>query len=85
VLTWYIREGKYGDIRLDGLNLVAVAAFEGNIWDGGTKVTMALLLDERTNDRQRQALQMVFGGQAGGWPGYFSEMIGVPWGLSSLA
>ncbi len=36
---------------------------------------MALFLDERADDRQREALQMVFGGQAGGWPGYFAEMI----------
>ena len=31
VLTWHIREGNHGDVRLDGLNLVALGAFEGNI------------------------------------------------------
>ncbi len=54
VLAWHIREGNYGDVRLDGLNLVAVGAFEGNIWDGETKATMALFLDERADDRQRE-------------------------------
>jgi hypothetical protein len=31
VLAWHIREGHYGDVQLDGLSLIAVAAFEGNI------------------------------------------------------
>jgi hypothetical protein len=76
VLAWHIREGNYGEVRLDGLNLVAVGAFEGNIWDGETKATMGLFVDEAANDRQREAMQMIFGGQAGGWPGDFAEMIG---------
>ena len=76
VLAWHIREGNYGDVPLDGLNLLAVGAFEGNIWARETKATMALFLDERADDRQREALQMIFGGQAGGWPGHFAELIG---------
>ena len=35
VLVWHIDEGKFGDVALDGLNLAAVAYFEGNIWDAG--------------------------------------------------
>ena len=30
MLAWHVREGHYGDVRLDGLNLLALAAFEGN-------------------------------------------------------
>jgi hypothetical protein len=40
VLAWHIREGHYGDVPLDGLNVMALAAFEGNIWAGETKVIM---------------------------------------------
>ena len=68
VLAWYIREGYYGDVQLDGLNLIAVGEFEGNIWGGETKVVMGMFMDERADESQREALQMIFGGQAGGFP-----------------
>ena len=35
ILAWHIREGSYGDVRLDGLNVVALGSFEGNLWTGG--------------------------------------------------
>jgi hypothetical protein len=76
VLAWHVRQGHYGDVRLDGLNLLAVSAFEGNIWAGETKVTLGLFIDERADERQRQALQAIFGGQAGGWPAQFAALIG---------
>jgi hypothetical protein len=76
ILAWQIREGHYGDVTLDGLNLVAVASFEGNIWAGDTKAAIGFLVDERADDRQREALQTIFGGQAGGWPAGFAELIG---------
>src|SRR3954453_12912739 len=71
VLAWHIREGHYGDVSLDGLSVIAVAEFEGNIWDGETKATMGLFFDEQADERQREALQMLFGGQAGGFPADF--------------
>ena len=76
VQAYHIRDGHYGDVRLDGLNLVAVNAFEGNVWAGEAKVTLGLFIDERADDRQRQALQMIFGGQAGGWPAEIAAAVG---------
>ena len=76
ILAWHIREGSYGDVRVDDLNVVALGTFEGNIWGGETKATMGIYIDERADDPQRQALQMIFGGQAGGWPGEFAAVIG---------
>src|SRR5262245_51237489 len=76
ILAWHIREGNYGDVRLDGLNVMAVGAFTGNIWEGKTKLTMAIFIDERSNEGQRDALQMIFGGRVGGWPGIFADFIG---------
>jgi hypothetical protein len=76
VLAWHIREGHYGDVRLDGLSLIVVGYFEGNIWDGETKTDIGLFIDERADERQREALQMIFGGQAGGWPAQFAELVG---------
>ena len=75
VLAWHVRDGKYGDIRLNGLNLVGVSSFEGNVWDGA-KAIMGLFVDERADERQRQALATIFGGEAGGWPGFFAQVIG---------
>ena len=74
VLAWHIREGNYSDVRLDGLSLIAVATFEGNIW-AGAKATMGLFIDERADERQRDALQQIFSGQAGGVPADFATLI----------
>ena len=68
--------GPLCDIRLDGLNLLALAAFEGNLWAGEAKARMGLFIDERADEPQRQALQTVFAGQAGGWPASFAANIG---------
>jgi hypothetical protein len=43
-------KGHYGDVRLDGLNVVALGYFEGNIWAGDTKATMGIYMDERADD-----------------------------------
>ena len=76
MLAWHIRQGNYGDDRLDGLNLLGLGAFEGNVWTDEAKVRMGLFIDERTDEVQRQALQTIFGGHAGGWPGIFARKIG---------
>jgi hypothetical protein len=76
VLAYHIREGDYGGTRLDGLNALAVSEFTGNIWTGQAKVSMGFFLDERANDPQRHALQMVFSGQAGGFMENFAKLIG---------
>ena len=75
ILAWHIREGHYGDARLDGLNVVALGSFEGNIWEGA-KATVGIYMDERADEGQRQGLMVIFGGEGGGWPGDFAAMIG---------
>jgi hypothetical protein len=76
ILAWHIREGNYGEARLDDLNVVALGSFEGNLWAGEAEATMGIFIDERGDESQRGALQMIFGGQAGGWPGEFAKAIG---------
>lgn len=76
ILAWHVREGRYGDVGLDDLNVVAVGRFEGNIWTGeATGSAMGFFIDERADDGQREALQAIFGGDAGGWPAGFAELI----------
>ena len=76
ILAWHIRDGHYGDARLDGLNVVGLGTFDGNLWEGNTKATMGMYLDERADERQREGLMVIFSGQGGGWPGEFASMIG---------
>jgi hypothetical protein len=71
-----VREGSYGTVPLDDMNVVALGWFQGNVWAGEAKVTMGIYIDERADVQQREALQMIFGGQAGGWPGEFANTIG---------
>jgi hypothetical protein len=76
VLAWRVREGHFGDVRLDGFNLLALGAFEGNLWAGEAKAVMGFFVDARADEAQRGALQTIFGGQAGGWPAAFAANIG---------
>ena len=39
----------------------------GNIWTGA-RPTLGIFIDSRGDEKQREALQTIFGGQAGGWP-----------------
>jgi hypothetical protein len=76
VLLWHIRQGSYGDIALDGLNVAMLGYFAGNPWTGEAHdARAAFFFDERADQEQRQALQMIFGGQAGGWPATFAGLL----------
>lgn len=76
VLVWHIREGSYGEARLDGLNAAMLGSFVGNVWGEHSDAYAAVFFDERADDQQREALQMIFGGQAGGWPAQLVAMLG---------
>lgn len=76
ILAWHINDGNYGDVRLDDLNVVAIGSFVGNIWTGEAKDSkMGFFIDERADESQREALQAIWGGDAGGWPAGFAELI----------
>jgi hypothetical protein len=75
ILAWHIREGNYGDVSLDDLKIVAVASFTGNVWTGEGKPVLGFFIDERADEDQRQALQTIWGGEAGGWPAGFAAMV----------
>jgi hypothetical protein len=75
MLVWHIRQGHFGNVQLDGFNLLALAAFEGNLW-AGAKARLGLFIDEKADERQRKALQTIFAGEAGGWPAGFAATIG---------
>jgi hypothetical protein len=80
-LAYHIREGAYGDVQLDGLNVLAVAQFDGNIWAGEAHPSLGLYIDAGADARQRDALQQVFSGQAGGCMASFAALVGEVRGL----
>ena len=53
ILAWHVREGHFGHVRLDGLNVLALGAFEGNLWAGEAKARMGLYIDAKADARQR--------------------------------
>jgi hypothetical protein len=83
LLAWHIRDGNFGDTRLDDLNVVGLGTFKGNIWAGEAKPVMAMFLDDRADDSQREALGVIFGGGGGGWPGEFASMVAEVRGVES--
>jgi hypothetical protein len=74
VLAYHIKKGGYGDTRLEGLNVIMIGGFKGNIWAGEAKAKMAFFLDERGDAKQREALEMIFTGKAGGFMGEFAKL-----------
>ena len=74
ILAWHIGEGSYGGVPLAGLNVMGLGSFTCNIW-ADAKATIGIFIDERADPHQREALQMIFGGQAGGWPSLFAKLI----------
>jgi hypothetical protein len=64
VLTWLIREGRYGTTRLDGLAVVLVIHFEGSVFEKNRE--FGFLIDDRADAAQHQALETIFTGKAGG-------------------
>jgi hypothetical protein len=76
ILAWHIREGAFGDVKLDDLSIVAVGSFVGNIWTGEAKNSaMGFFIDERGDEDQRAAIQTIWAGEAGGWPAGFAALI----------
>jgi hypothetical protein len=81
VMVYHIKKGQYGETSLDGLNVLILDYFKGNIWAGETKADIAIFFDERASEEQRKALNMIFTGKAGGFMGEFAKIIGEVRGL----
>jgi hypothetical protein len=76
VLAYHVTKGTFGDVKLDGLSVIAVAAFDGNLWAGEGKLSMGLFIDERSTEAQRNAIQAIFSGQAGGFMASLARSVG---------
>ena len=58
---YQIDEGHFGDVRLDGLRAAGIYSWPGAVHEGNG--TMQLIIDERADDRQRDALLKIMTGQ----------------------
>ncbi|MBI4588838.1 MAG: DUF1326 domain-containing protein [Candidatus Rokubacteria bacterium] len=73
VVAVHVDSGRFGDTPLDGLNAVLVVYTPGVMAQGDW--TVACYVDERASGAQRQGLEAVCSGQAGGPLGRFAPLI----------
>jgi hypothetical protein len=66
--TWHVDHGRLGEVSLDGLNFTVAVNWPGAIHEGNGEAL--ILVDERADDPQREAISTLVGGDVGG-----------PWGL----
>ena len=78
-LALHIATGRYDDVSLDGLGVVMVVDSPQVMGDGGWRV--ALYVDERADDAQRQALGRILSGAQGGPPAMLAGLIGEQLGV----
>ena len=74
LVAWHIDKGKFGDVKLDGLNVALAVHAPGNMVQ--TKWKVAAYFDEKANAAQNDALHAIFGGKAGGHPAMLASFIG---------
>ena len=80
-LAFHIDRGNHGDVTLDGLNAVVMIRTPSAMAEGNWSA--AVYLDERANDAQRDALQGIFTGAAGGPIGAVAPLISNVLGVKS--
>lgn len=66
ILAYRINSGMYGDVSLDGLGFVLGLRSKAAIHEGD--LTLIMLIDERADERQRDALIKICTGHDGGMP-----------------
>lgn len=64
--AYRIKKGSYGDVDLSGLGFAFVIDFPGPMHKGNG--TGGWIIDEKANPKQREALNAILSGQAGGMP-----------------
>jgi hypothetical protein len=64
LVAFEIREGKFGDVSLDGVRFVEVVSWPGAIHEGDG--TVQLVIDEAASEEQREAIQQISSGAHGG-------------------
>lgn len=66
IIGYDIKDGRFGDVNLDGVRLVVAAKYPNAIHEGNGHVV--LFVDEAASDEQANAVATVLSGQVGGMP-----------------
>ena len=66
--TWHVERGTFGETSLDDLNFTVCVNWPGAIHEGNGEAL--ILVDERADEDQRNAIETLVGGDVGG-----------PWGV----
>jgi len=74
IVAWHIDHGAFGELALDGLNVVLLVDATGNMADGKWKA--AAYIDQAASEPQKSALLTIFSGQAGGHPAVLASFVG---------
>jgi hypothetical protein len=74
-----IEQGSYGNVDLSGLKVGLVARIPGFVLDGNWEV--GILVSDSADDQQLNAVQTIFGGEAGGQFADLAGLIGTVKGL----
>ena len=61
LIGYQFDEGEFGDVRLDGLRAALIVSWPGAVHEGNG--TMQAIIDERADDRQREALRKIMHGE----------------------
>jgi hypothetical protein len=84
VVAWHVEKGHFDDdISLDNLNVVSAVYAAGNMFTG-PKWKLALYLDDRASQQQKDPLTKIFSGQVGGFFGAAANLIGEVMGIKSV-
>src|SRR5581483_12221467 len=82
LLAFHIDTGRFGDVSLDGLSVVAAAHAPGVMGNGNWSI--AIYVDERADAKQQEALGAIFSGSAGGPMAEFAPLIGEVLGTKTV-
>jgi hypothetical protein len=81
-LGFHVNGGRYADVSLDGLNAAVVLRTPGAMELGDW--TAAFYVDERGTQAQRDALEAIFSGKAGGIIGDLMTMVSTVLGVAAV-
>jgi len=83
LIGWHIDNGYFDDINLNEFNVALAVHSLGHMLQ--VKWNVAVYLDNKANEAQKDALLKIFSGQAGGHPSLLAAHIGNVLGVKSVA
>ena len=81
-IAFHVDEGKYGNVRLNGLSAALAIHTPARMADGNWSV--AAYIDSRADEKQAEALTAIFTGSAGGPLSQLAPLIGKVLGVKNV-